>query len=349
MVSYKDTLEAIGKSDKKALETVGQLHGVCKNMVVYLMIVCTLFTITFRDVWEQERSAFKTRRLHYKNMEEQVITHQMTAKKIIPLKLDGSIHSQTGIAFFLHMHRSGGTTINYLFREFKKYPENNNGNPWKTQPREIIQFWDYGKEEFNNFLQNLTQMKVKFVAFEWNYFKHFEAIDTSQIRLLTSIRDPYARYVSNMFANNANRKEISNPIWWMNRDLQWNWAYPQHFWVSYNKPNYYVRMMNGFGDEPHREVNQEHLETAKRNLDYFDVVIILEIAESFCLLRKFGVKYEGGASYAGSKNRKIGMTQEQFKNLNELDYEFYEYARNISLRMLNDSNIVIQSEKYHVC
>jgi len=289
----------------------------CKGSAIFiqLMIACTIFTKTFI-----------TRQLVTKTF----ITHQMT--------------NQTGILFFLHMHKAGGSTINFLFRNFKKYPTNRNGNPWETQMREIIQFWDYGKEEFNIFLQSLNQMEVKFVAFEWNYFKHIEEIDTSQIRLLTCIRDPYTRFVSTMFANKANRIEILNPVSWMNRNLLWRMnrkAKPHNFWVNYNKPNFYVRMMNGFGDEPRKEVNQEHLETAKRNLDGFDVVIILEIAESFRLLQKYGVKYKGDVINANSKNRTIGMTQEQFKDLNELDYEFYEYARNISMKMLNDLNILI--------
>jgi len=271
-------------------------------------------------------------------MDEQVIIHQMITQRNVSLKLHRSNHSWTGILFFLHMHKAGGTTINYLFREFNKYPGNINGNPW-TPAREIIKFWDYGKKEFHNFFLHLRQMKVEFVGFEWNYFKHIEEIDTSQIRLLTCIRDPYTRFVSSMFAHSVERL---NPLSWMKRNLKWNKAKTkQHFWVNYNKPNFYVKMMNGFGDEPDREVNWEHLETAKRNLDEFDVVIILEIAESFRLMKKYGVKYKGEVNNTSTNNRTIGMTQEQFKDLNELDYVFYEYARNISLRMLNDLNILI--------
>jgi len=277
---------------------------------------------------------------HDENTEEKVIIPQIIPiEKTSLLKLGRITRDKSGILFFLHIHKGGGTTINHLFRKYRRYPHNINGNPWRVEnssSRQLIKFWDYGKNQFEEFLKILNQKKVKFVAFEWNYFKHAEEIDTTRIRLVTCIRDPYSRFVSSMFAHGASKRELLNPVSWMNRDFQWARVKSQHFWVNWNKPNFYVRMMNGYGDEPRREVTREDLGTAKRNLAEFDVVMILEIAESFRLLEKYGIKYQGEAFNVNHHKRNVGMTREQFIELNKLDYEFYEYATNFSLSMLDD-------------
>jgi len=276
---------------------------ICLMFLIILIIACPIYIINFNTV---------------------------KLSKIIP---------HTGIektcpftcVFFLHMHKAGGTTVTYLFRDFKWYPRNGNGNPWEGRTG-VVKFTDYGRKQFADFLLRLNHMKVQFIASEWNYFKHVEEIDISCISLVTCIRDPYARFVSNMFVNGANASELLNPLTWMNRDIQLKRG---NLWVNFNKPNYYVKMMNGYGDEPQREVSREDLETAKRNLNDFDVVIILEVAESFRLLKKYGIEYDGEIKNVKNNIKSIGMTQEQFISLNDLDYEFYEYAKTISLSMLN--------------
>ena len=42
------------------------------------------------------------------------------------------------IIFFLHFHKSGGSTINYLFNKYNKHKPNSNGNPWSKSNTEII-------------------------------------------------------------------------------------------------------------------------------------------------------------------------------------------------------------------
>ena len=59
------------------------------------------------------------------------------------------------------MHKGGGTTINSLFHNLRKYPRNRNGNPWSMKVREIIKFWDYDKEELDLFLEDWVN-SVKF-------------------------------------------------------------------------------------------------------------------------------------------------------------------------------------------
>jgi len=347
-------LEAVGHADN-TLEAVGQSFGILQK-VIFLIVACTiLFTITFKfnaitfkfNVLVLEEKGIPHVELE-KTLDEKGIPHVELEKTLeekgIPyvelektLKEKGIPHVELEktlpccCVFFLHMHKAGGTTITYLFRKLKWYPRNGNGNPWRGKG--VVNFWEYGKQQFNDFLLKLYATKVQFIAFEWNYFKNVEEIDKSRIRLVTCIRDPYSRFVSNMFAHGANASELLNPLTWMNRDFHLKKG---NLWVNFNMPNYYVKMLNGYGDEPHREVSREDLETAKLHLNDFDVVVILEVAESFRLLKKYGIEYDGEIKNVNHKKRVIGMTQEQFRALNELDYEIYEYAKKISLKMLND-------------
>ena len=93
--------------------------------------------------------------------------------------------SENDIITFLHFHKSGGTTIVSFFKNYRKHNPNKNGNPWLDN--KIIKFWDYNKNEFNNFKIILNQKTVNFVCFEWNFFKLFNEIDYNNIELITCI------------------------------------------------------------------------------------------------------------------------------------------------------------------
>ena len=101
------------------------------------------------------------------------------------------------IILFLHFHKCAGTSVNSAFNNFKKYPLNRNGNPYKTKD-EILQFWNYNSLDFENFKKTLIENNIEFIALEWNFFKNYNAINFSNIELITVMRDPYERYVSNM-------------------------------------------------------------------------------------------------------------------------------------------------------
>jgi hypothetical protein len=84
-----------------------------------------------------------------------------------------------------------------MFSNYNKWTPNINGNPWMDN--EIIPFWNYNKKEFDDFKNKLIKHKIEFVAFEWNYFKFFKELDYANVELITCIREPHERFISNMF------------------------------------------------------------------------------------------------------------------------------------------------------
>lgn len=235
------------------------------------------------------------------------------------------------IVFFLHFHKSGGSSINYLFNHYNKHKPNANGNPW-TEAGEIIKFWNYNKEEFNLFKTYLLTKKINFVAFEFNFFKLYDQIDLSNIELIVCIRDPYKRYVSNMLFDNVEKMHsFNNKTIWRIGNKKTNGKYK----VNYNKFNYYTKMLNGFGDMPDIEINDKHLEIAKNNLSKFSTIIILEDQETFKLLEKYDI-YKMEHKNKNKNKKNIIANFEDFKNLNLYDYQLYEYAIELSKTQLEN-------------
>ena len=87
--------------------------------------------------------------------------------------------------YFLHIHKSGGSTfVNLAEKNGEKfYDSHNNGNPYDSENK-IIEFWDYSKEDLLNFLDT---EKFTFCANE-HYIKDFH-IDP-KIKYVTVLRHP---------------------------------------------------------------------------------------------------------------------------------------------------------------
>ena len=240
------------------------------------------------------------------------------------------------IIFYLHFHKCGGTTINSLFKKYNKHKPNTNGNTWCKSNNKIIKFWNYKKNEFNAFKKKLNSQNIKFVAFEWNYFKYYNSIDLKNIELVVCIREPYKRYISNMKMDNSYNMTSYNKqnlIWRRNRTNQ-------RFNVNYNKYNYYVKMLNGFGDQPDIEINRTHLEIAKKNLEKFSTILILENKNTFKLLEKYNIYNITHNNQGSQSNKKIVSNFEKFKKNNKYDYELYDYAIELSRKKLDRLNPV---------
>jgi len=234
----------------------------------------------------------------------------------------------------MHFHKAGGTTINALFDKYCKWEPNKNGNPWLNN--NIIPFWNYKKDKFNIFKNILHKKGIEFVAFEWNYFKFFNEIDYKNIELITCIREPYKRFISNMIVD----KHI-NSYNYNNKNIKWPWSESnQTFFVNYNKYNYYTKMLNGFGDIPNIELNDTHIEIAKQNLSKFSTIIILDDSETFNLLKKYDKihtldQHKNKNMHKNMHENSCVIDFEEFKRLNHYDYELYEYAKELSYLQLN--------------
>ena len=179
----------------------------------------------------------------------------------------------------------------------------------------------------------MNQLNVQFIVSEWNYFKYHEQINFHNIELITCIRDPYKRFVSVLSNRGINFNDMyefkkQNIVW--NREGK---GCLQKFPININKFNYYVKMLNGFGDNHDIEINNSHLEIAKRNLRKFSTIIILDDPSSFVLLKKYGI-----TEYVKNNkttHQKKYVQFEEFKKHNLYDYKLYEYAIQLSKKQLS--------------
>ena len=115
---------------------------------------------------------------------------------------------------------------------------------------------------------------------------------------------------------------------------------PQIFKINYNKFNYYVKMLNGFGDRPNKKINRTHLEIAKKNLQKFSTIIILEIKDSFKLLKKYDIHSIAHKNKSKENFNNLNVYYNYFKKKNRLDYELYYYAIKLSYEKMKKENII---------
>lgn len=239
------------------------------------------------------------------------------------------------IILFLHFHKCAGTSVNSAFNNFKKYPLNKNGNPYKTKD-EILQFWNYNSLDFENFKKALIENNIEFIALEWNFFKNYNAINFSNIELITVMRDPYERYVSNMLHELKFDKCYDMQIFEKKKI-----KHPNKFFLNYNKFNYYTKILSGLGNDLDTKITTQHFNDAKKNLEKLSTIIILEIPETFDLLKKYNIYNikQQNKSNTEDKNKLI-MNKNFFIEQNKFDYLLYNHAVKLSkIQLSNMQNI----------
>ena len=248
------------------------------------------------------------------------------------------MNNKSKLIIFLHFHKAGGTTINKMFNNHNKYPENHNGNPFHLS--KIITYWNYNRRQFNYFKNHCINNNVEFICLEWNFFKFFNELNLDNIELITCIRDPYSRFKSNLNHNSQlfykvknyklNYKDwVKETIFWKTKDNV------KKFKLNYNKYNYYVKLLNGLGDNPDIEINESHLDNAKNILSKFNTILILEDKSSFNLLNKYNILYDNTKKNVCHEynTNLIIPSYEEFKKENYYDYKLFEYAKELSENM----------------
>tara|TARA_Y100001933_G_scaffold256295_1_gene300767 strand:- start:108 stop:923 length:816 start_codon:yes stop_codon:yes gene_type:complete len=236
--------------------------------------------------------------------------------------------------FFLHFHKAGGTSINNFFHKYKKFSPNLNGEPMNDD-RTCIPFWTYHRKEFNKFKSNLLKSEIKFIAFEWNYFEFYKEIDFKNIELITCIRDPYERFISNMAFTSYKLQKNYKDHDEFNKEI---FKKEGKYLLNFNKYNYYTKILNGFGNKPNKEINKNHLEIAKNNLSKFSVIIILDNKDTFKLLQRYRSKISLNHKNKNKNIKNYSIDFKEFKKKNQYDYELYEYAVKLSNKQLENYN-----------
>ena len=135
---------------------------------------------------------------------------------------------------------------------------------------------------------------------------------------------------------------------WTNLTLWWSRDEGVPFLVSINKPNYYVRMLNGLSSCNYTVLNVHHLNVAKSILTQMNHVMVLEDPSTFEILRKYGIKEDdddgngmNGMNGMGmnallpkarvsrmKENRdmkRVNIERCQWESINSLDCELYAW------------------------
>ena len=170
---------------------------------------------------------------------------------------------------------------------------------------------------------------IEFIACEWDFPGIDKLTAISGLSLLTCLRDPYQRLLSNYSSQGGDKYWGHISQWYETATLTWKRKSDQTFPTSYNLRNYYVRMLTGYGTQPDVEIGAEHLDAARKALDAFDLVLILERPESFELLGRLGVT--GPLLHKNRRSRKQTRPVEEFHQRfieeNALDYALYAHGQ----------------------
>lgn len=170
------------------------------------------------------------------------------------------------LIWFQHFHKAAGTTITNLAIANGEvlYPRHNNGNPVGADGEEI-KLWEYSAPELIRFVDDCEKTGVTFVATEWGVPDLAALSLDPRIRLVTCLREPLARYVSNFYFDLYNgftpARNLRDYAWSRNRTI--------------TMPDYYCRMLARVYNVPAEPGESDYLR-AKEALAKFHYVSTLK-------------------------------------------------------------------------
>lgn len=253
---------------------------------------------------------------------------------------------------FLHFHKAAGISVLTFLNQqgLKFHKQHYSANPWNKHKTKPIVFWNFPKKKLQKWSQKLeTKHRTGVIACEWNFIPEQNMLPTH--KYITCLRDPFKRYLSNFvverFLTGPTReaqkifrqgKTTSKSLQiFLNEFPKLNLKRTKRnmsFKLSYNKPNYYVRMLNNLGESPNVQMTEEHLEKAKEILKKFEIILIIDYPPSFQQLKKhFNSTKIPHANSMKWKKPTLSQIPEsiisEFKKRNHLDYQLYEYAKQL--------------------
>ena len=160
------------------------------------------------------------------------------------------------LVWFQHLHKAAGT---YVIRRAAAngevfWKENENGNP--VRDGKVIPLWDLSSNQLQAFIDECEENGVTFVACEWGGPDFQTLADDPRVTLLTCLRQPIKRLISNY-----------------NYDHYWMWTKSKNYqeYIAegplHSSPEYYTRIFSR---------GSLDLDLAQKNLQLFDKVIVAE-------------------------------------------------------------------------
>ncbi len=165
-----------------------------------------------------------------------------------------------------HVHKSAGSTIvnQAIANGEVPYGNHKNGNPY-TDEGELLHLWDFNDEQLGNFVDKCEEEGVTFVATEWGA-PNYETLERDpRVILITCLREPYSRLVSNFnydyyfgFSKSTTIEEYISEAGTLKMD------------------NFLVRVYSRKYQNNSDELDDKSLEIALTNLRRFDLVLAIE-------------------------------------------------------------------------
>ena len=173
---------------------------------------------------------------------------------------------QYRLIWFQHFHKAGGTSIVDMAKinGEKLWPINCNGNPLGRND-ELIKLWEYDGNDLTAFIDECETLEVTFIATEWGLPSLDIIKSDSRVTLITCLRSPLNRYVSNFYFDLHNGFTPA-------RSLK---NYEATRGRTITMFNYFCRILSNHQNAL-QEVSQEQYEFALEQLEKFDVCVCLE-------------------------------------------------------------------------
>ena len=170
------------------------------------------------------------------------------------------------LIWFQHVHKAAGSTIvnQAIANGETLFPIHENGNPCSDDGA-VIPIWDFDDSKLSAFVDECENKGVTFVATEWGAPLFRVLHNDPRVFLLTSIRGPWSRVVSNFnydyFLGHSRSNSLSAYLQEDHRIMM---------------DNHLVRVFsNEFAAEPN-ELDETTVSVALENLRLFDLVLVIE-------------------------------------------------------------------------
>ena len=248
------------------------------------------------------------------------------------------------LIWFQHLHKAAGSTIvaTAIRNNEKLFPNHKNGNPVDKNGN-YLDFNDISQEELESFIDNCQKKGVTFIATEWSS-PDFEVLSKDpRVSLITCIRKPLERLVSNF------RYDLYRLYTGVDKIEKYIDSGDVH-----TRNNYYCRV---FAHEHSFDkiIRKHSFKIAQRNLSLFDFIVIQENRNDFNKLNQYlnwsNKTLHAGRSYSsmhpyikllfhGQLNlflnylfkKKIVVSdvfKQRFNKNNHYDQKLYNYAKNL--------------------
>lgn len=182
------------------------------------------------------------------------------------------------LIWFLHFHKAGGTTVVELAQKNgeRLFTPHANGAPLGDDGKPIDVSM-MSSDELAKFVDACKASRISFVASEFHTPDLDYLAGRGDVRLITVVRDPLARYISNFdfdrYFDFNNARRLAD--------------YAQGSTRAMCRPNYYCNTLLGRHESP-RPLTEADLQEAQRRLALFDLVIHLGEKCAFARLDTIG-------------------------------------------------------------